>query len=144
MNKNKAYERIEALCKQKGVSITEMCGETKISRSVMSELKSGRTATLSIPTMTKIADYFSVSTDFLATGTVEKENSKAEKGLSIICEGLAKTVLIDGKNISGIITHLALDMTPLEPPKVTITLMPERLDISGTEANIAIHSVVEL
>lgn len=143
MNKNETYERIEILCKQKGISITEMCDEAKISRSIMSELKSGRTAALSIPTITKLADYFSVSTDYLATGTVAEGNSKAERGLSIVCEGPAKTVRIDGKKISGI-AHLSLDLKPLEPPRVTITLIPERLDISGTEANISIHSVVEL
>ncbi|MBQ0110843.1 MAG: helix-turn-helix domain-containing protein, partial [Oscillospiraceae bacterium] len=49
----------------KGVSITGMCNDAGISRSLMSELKAGRSKSLSSCTLEKIADYFSVSTDYV-------------------------------------------------------------------------------
>lgn len=60
------YNRIELLCKDKDINITQMCKNTGVSRSVMSELKSGRTQSLSTETAMKIANYFEVSTDYFS------------------------------------------------------------------------------
>ena len=59
------YERIEALCKERGINVTEMCRETGITRAKLSDLKMKRTKSLSAQTLTKIAGYFSVSVDYL-------------------------------------------------------------------------------
>ena len=61
----KIYEIIEMLCKEKGITITQMCKEANVSRGSMTDLKMGRSTTLSLPTTTKLCDYFNVSTDFL-------------------------------------------------------------------------------
>ena len=57
------YKFIEELCESKGVNITQMCREANVTRSALSELKQGRTETLSAQNQTKIANYFSISTD---------------------------------------------------------------------------------
>lgn len=63
---NEMYERIEELCRQHGVSMTAMCRHLKISRSILSELRSGRTKELSIHNLRKIADFFSVPVDVIS------------------------------------------------------------------------------
>lgn len=67
------YNRIEKLCKEKSTNITAMCREAKISRAALSELKMGRSKTLSNETLTKIADYFDVSVDYLLGKTDQKK-----------------------------------------------------------------------
>ena len=57
------YNRIENLCALKKISVTDLCRETGISRSTLTELKKGRTKTLSAKNANKLADYFSVSSD---------------------------------------------------------------------------------
>lgn len=59
------YTAIEILCKRRNVTITEMCRESGASRGSLTDLKKGRTETLSSETMRKIADYFGVSIDEL-------------------------------------------------------------------------------
>lgn len=55
------YNRIELLCADEGINITQMCKQAGVSRSIMSELKAGRTQLLSSETAAKIANYFGVS-----------------------------------------------------------------------------------
>ena len=52
------YSKIEQLCKENNTNITAMCRLLDISRSTLSELKAGRTKTLSAEYTTKIASYF--------------------------------------------------------------------------------------
>ena len=59
------YSKIEQLCKENNTNITAMCRLLDISRSTLSELKAGRTKTLSAEYTTKIASYFHVSVDYL-------------------------------------------------------------------------------
>lgn len=59
------YERIETLCKSKGMNITAMCREAGIPRAPLSDLKMGRTKTLSTKTLSSIAAFFNVSVDSL-------------------------------------------------------------------------------
>ncbi len=63
---NEMYERIEELCHQHGITMTGMCRQLKISRSILSELRSGRTKELSIHNLRKIADFFSVPVDVIS------------------------------------------------------------------------------
>ena len=55
------YKKILTLCEEKGVKVGGMCREASISKSTLAELKAGRTKSLNISTLTKIADYFGVS-----------------------------------------------------------------------------------
>ena len=67
------YERINALCKTKGVSGSRMCLDLGLSKSTMSDLKSGRIKGISIPTAQKIAGYFGISVDELYGEEDKKE-----------------------------------------------------------------------
>ena len=68
------YERIDALCKERGTNVTAMCKELSIARSSLSELSRGRSKTLSADKMSKIAEYFGVSVDYLLGKTdIKKE-----------------------------------------------------------------------
>lgn len=58
------YNRIELLCKEKNINITQMCREIQMPRSIMSELKAGRTIRLSAENSSKLAQYFGVSVNF--------------------------------------------------------------------------------
>lgn len=59
------YQRIEDLCRDKGINITFLCAECGIPRASLSDYKTGRKKTLSAETLSKIADYFDVSVDYL-------------------------------------------------------------------------------
>ena len=62
------YERIEQLCKEKGVNITLMCKECNIPRATLTDYKKGRIMSLSAKTLAKIAEYFAVTVDYLYGG----------------------------------------------------------------------------
>ena len=59
------YERIKEACMQKGISVSAMCLELGMSKSVMSDLKSGRKKTLSSDTLGRIARHLGVTADHL-------------------------------------------------------------------------------
>lgn len=60
------YDQIQALCRQNATNITAMCRALGIPRSVLSELRSGRTRELSVQNLRKIAEYFDVPLDSLS------------------------------------------------------------------------------
>lgn len=66
------YGIIEELCTRNGIKPGRLCSELSISRGTLGDLKAGRTKSLSMEVVTKIAGYFSVSTDYLL-GNEEKE-----------------------------------------------------------------------
>ena len=41
------------------------------------------------------------------------------------------SVLLDGKEISGNIVHLEMEIKPLKTPKVTLTLLADEVIVSG-------------
>lgn len=59
------YARIEQLCLAQDMNITEMCRRTGVARAVLSDYKAGRRQTIGVKNLEKIADYFSVSMDWL-------------------------------------------------------------------------------
>lgn len=59
------YSLIERLCRERGTNVTIMCRNLDITRSVLSELKSGRTRQLSSDYTARIAAYFGVSVEHL-------------------------------------------------------------------------------
>lgn len=69
---NDMYKRIENLCKQNGINVTQMCKESGVARAPLTELKMGRTAILSARNADKIASYFNVSVGYL----LGKEDTK--------------------------------------------------------------------
>lgn len=68
------YNKIEGLCKKRGVNITQMCKESGVSRASITDLKMGRKQALSSMTLSKIAAYFNVSVDYLI-GNEQKEKA---------------------------------------------------------------------
>ena len=59
------YERIQELCKRKGVSGSRMCIDLGLSKSTLSDIKGGRKKGISTETAQKMAAYLSVSVDEL-------------------------------------------------------------------------------
>lgn len=59
------YERIELLCREKGVSKGKMCSDIGISQGAISDLKAGRKKSLSAQSLAKIAKYFGTSIAYL-------------------------------------------------------------------------------
>lgn len=59
------YDCIEDLCRRQGTSITAMCRALGIPRSILSELRAGRTRTLSLKNAEKIAAFFDVPVETL-------------------------------------------------------------------------------
>lgn len=70
------YSKIETLCKKHNTNVTIMCKEAGVSRSPLTDLKMGRSKSLSSETLSKIASYFGVSVDYLL-GNEEKEKPTA-------------------------------------------------------------------
>ena len=62
---NDMYARIVELCKDAGISPSRMCLDLELSKSLITELKAGRSKRLSLDTTQKIADKFSVPISFL-------------------------------------------------------------------------------
>lgn len=67
------YARIENMCKSAGTNITTMCRESGVPRSALSDYKAGRIKSLSTDKLSKIANYFGVSIDYLLGNTEQKE-----------------------------------------------------------------------
>ena len=71
------YETLDALCKEKGVKGGRMCTDLGISKSLMTDLKSGRKKGVNAETAQKIATYFNVSVGYLL-GEEEKDAKKEQ------------------------------------------------------------------
>ena len=59
------YQRIEALCAQKGIRPGRVCDELGLSRGLMTDLKMGRKKGVNAQTAQKIAAFFGVSVGHL-------------------------------------------------------------------------------
>ncbi len=68
------YDRIDSLCKEQQTTITAVCRELQIPRSAFSELKVGRTKSISTDKIEQIADYFNCSVDYLLGRSNERIN----------------------------------------------------------------------
>ena len=76
------YKNIEMLCKEKNINITQMCKEANVSRGTLTDLKKGRSGSLSASSIQKISAYFGVTTDYLL-----KEEKKTYKVQDLIFMG---------------------------------------------------------
>ena len=70
------YERIAVFCRDKGVSVSGMCVALGMSKSIMSDLNSGKKDGLSQKTLAKISDFLEVPVDTL----IGKEKKPSENG----------------------------------------------------------------
>lgn len=76
------YERVQALCKSKGVSASRMCLDLGLSKSTMSDIKSGRKKGVSTSTAAKMAAYLGVSVGFLLGEEENEKPTAQDDGLS--------------------------------------------------------------
>ena len=72
------YERLCYLCENKGVKGGKMCSDIGLSKSLMTDLKSGRKKGVNAETAQKIASYFGVTVGYLL-GSEEKEEKPTVK-----------------------------------------------------------------
>ena len=72
------YERLSDLCQEKGIKGGRMCTDLGFSKSLMTDLKSGRKKGVNAETAQKIASYFGVSVGYLL-GEEEKEEKPTVK-----------------------------------------------------------------
>lgn len=80
------YKLIEGKCKERGIKISKLCTDVGIRQSILSDLKHGRTKTLSVPTASKLAEYFGVDiTEFLDYANEDSAESYYE-GWKDACE----------------------------------------------------------
>lgn len=62
------YDRIIELCSKKGVTGSRMCLDLGLSKSTLSDIKSGRKKGVSTTTAQKMANYLDVPVEYLLTG----------------------------------------------------------------------------
>lgn len=87
------HGRITELCKEKGVSGSRMCLDLGMSKSTLSDIKSGRKKSFTAETAHKIASYLGVSVAYL----LGEEEKDAKKGQPIEYDKLSENrkALID-------------------------------------------------
>lgn len=73
------YDLIEELCYKKGINVTTLCRECAIPRSTLTDYKKGRVKSLSLNTLTKIADYFEVELSYLCGAPTVKVSDEVLK-----------------------------------------------------------------
>lgn len=71
------HSRIIELCKERGISGSRMCLDLGMSKSTLSDLKSGRKKSFTAETAHKIASYLNVSVAYLL-GEEEKDIKKEQ------------------------------------------------------------------
>ena len=86
------YERLSDLCKKKGVKGGRMCTELGFSKSLMTDLKSGRKKSVNADTAQKIATYFGVSVGYL----LGEEENQTEKAPAAVSDEDVKVALFGG------------------------------------------------
>ncbi len=90
------YNNIHALCEKENIKDGTLCSKVGVTRSTLSELKRGRTTSLSLKNLQKIADYFGVSISDLtgeAPEQKEKPTPSEESELDADVKAKAYTIL---------------------------------------------------
>lgn len=70
------YEKILKLCEQRNIKPGRICSDTGLSRGMMTDLKMGRTKSLSAKSTKVIADYFGVSVDYFFENTTDEQKEQ--------------------------------------------------------------------
>jgi transcriptional regulator with XRE-family HTH domain len=73
------YNRIIALCSEKGIKGGRMCTDIGMSKGILTDLKMGRQSGISTANAQKIANYFGVTVGYLL-GEDEKEKTATDNG----------------------------------------------------------------
>ena len=81
-NLNEMYKRIEDLCKNKGVNITQMCKEANVARGGLTDLKYNRSTELSSKSLSRLSVYFGVSMDYLLGNEQKNPATDTDSGIS--------------------------------------------------------------
>lgn len=77
------YEKIIALCNEKGIKGGKMCTDIGMSKGILTDLKKGRQAGISTANAQKIASYFGVSVGYLlGEEEIKKSATNNDSGLS--------------------------------------------------------------
>ena len=84
------HSRIIELCKEKGISGRRMCLDLGMSKSTLSDLKSGRKKSFTADTAHKIASYLGVSVAYLLG---EEENGGKKEQPTVQDDGLSKEMV---------------------------------------------------
>ncbi len=84
------HSRIIELCKERGISGSRMCLDLGMSKSTLSDLKSGRKKSFTAGTAQKIASYLGVSVAYLLG---EEENEGKKEKPTAQGDGLSKEML---------------------------------------------------
>ena len=89
------YNRIESLCRDRGINISEMCRRSGAARGSLTDLKKGRKASLSTDTMRKIATYFDVPIEYLlGDDTCMQDRESAKKEPTVMDDELSRKQLM--------------------------------------------------
>lgn len=114
------YERLSALCQERGITAYRMCKDTGVQPSVMTDLKMGRRQTVKAETAAKIAAYFGVSVDYLL-GNEEQKKPAAPKNSEL--DELVKDELV------GFYGDVKKELTPGDIEDIK-TLMKIRAELN--------------
>lgn len=76
------HERLVNLCEKRGIRGAQMCRDLGISKSLMTDLKSGRKKGVNAETAQKIAMYFNVSVGYLLGEEDKKTPTVNDDGLT--------------------------------------------------------------
>lgn len=110
------YERLNELCKKRGVTGSRMCLDLGMSKSTMSELKSGRSKGISTATAQKFASYLGVSVGYLL-GEEETEKAPDIKSNAILLDDKSIHMIPIFESVSagfGVIAdNTPVDYTPI-------------------------------
>ena len=104
------YNRIVALCNERGIKPGRVCADTGLSRGMMSDLKMGRTKELSAKNTKIIADYFGVTTDYLLTGEKTKKAPTQEGEREITLDDFTYAMQNEYKNLTDADKQILLSM----------------------------------
>ncbi len=76
---NETYDRIEALCRSRDITVTEMCRGCSIPRAILTDFKMGRNKSLSAESLRKISEYFGCNVEYLLSGALIATDSESLK-----------------------------------------------------------------
>lgn len=103
------YNRIDALCKERGTNITALCRDAKVARASLSELKAGRTKTLTLETGAKLAAVLKISVDELM-GTETKKALTVEGEREITFDDFTYAMQNESKDLTDADKQILLSM----------------------------------
>lgn len=73
------YNRIESICTSRNTNVTALCKEAGVARATLSELKAGRSKTLTLETAEKLASVLEISVDELLGKDIGKAPALTKK-----------------------------------------------------------------